>query len=83
MSHSVTPARGALRSRDASIGATLRHDAVLADGELTAETRFDPQSGPAAAAWAERATSWLGRATASQGLPSPASAPRRREWTVA
>jgi hypothetical protein len=64
---------GALSSLDASIGAALRHAEVLADDRLTAETRFDPQSGPAAAAWAKRATSRLGRAAASRGLPTPGS----------
>lgn len=71
MSYSSTAGLGALSSLDASIGAALRRDAVLAEDRLTAETRFDPQSGPRAAAWTARATSRLGRAAASRRLPTP------------
>jgi hypothetical protein len=83
MSHSSLSAQWVLSSLDASVGATLGHDAVLADDRLTAETRFDPRSGPAAAARAERATSRLGRAAASQVLPNPESAPRHGKQTIA
>jgi hypothetical protein len=66
-------APGALSSLHVSVGAAVRPAALLADDRLTAETRFDPQSGPAAATWAARATSRLGRAAASRGLPNPGS----------
>lgn len=75
--------RGPSSSLHASIGAPLRHDAIVADERLDAETRFDPQRGPAAAARAERATSRLGRAAASQRIPTPCSAAPRSEWTAA
>ncbi len=65
------PPTGRRRSlADASIGVVSRLDVVPANDQLTAETRLDPQSGPAAAASAERATSRLGRAAASRGLPT-------------
>ena len=73
MSHGITAGRSARSSLDASIGAAPRHTPARADGRLTAETRFDPQSKPAAAASAERATSRLGRAAASRGWPTPKS----------
>ena len=74
---------GLLSSLDASIDAALRHDAVLADERFTDGTRFDPQSKPAAAAWAERATSRLGRAAASQRIPILGSVAPGRNWRVA
>lgn len=66
----VGPASSSL---DASITAVPGHTAACADGSLTAGTRFDPQSEPAGSAWAERATSRLGRAAASRGHPIPGS----------
>lgn len=83
MSYSSTAGLGALSSLDASIGAALRHDAVLADDRLTAETRFDPQSGPAAAAWPARATSRPGGAAASRGRLAAESVTPRETRTVA
>ena len=82
MSCSSTAGLEPLSSLDASTSAALRYDAVLADARLTAGTRFDPQTGPAAVAWAVRATSRLGRAAASRGLPTRWSvAPRsKRMW---
>jgi hypothetical protein len=50
MSYSRTAGRRAWSSLDASIGAAPRHAAARAADRLTAETRFDPQSEPAAAA---------------------------------
>jgi hypothetical protein len=44
-----------------------------------AETRFDSQTGQAGAAPTERATSRLGRAAASRGLPIPGSVARQME----
>jgi hypothetical protein len=38
---------------------------------VLSRTRFDPQSEPAGSAWAERATSRLGRAAASRGHLMP------------
>ena len=70
MSHGITAERSAWSSLGASTGAVPRHTAARADGRLTAETRFDPQSEPAALASAERATSRLGRAAASRGWPT-------------
>lgn len=66
----VGPASSSL---DASITTVPSHAAACADGSLTAETRFDPQSEPAGSAWAERATSRLGRAAASRGHLIPGS----------
>ena len=70
MSYGSTAGRAAGSSLDASIGALL-HTAASADNCLAAETRFDPRSGPAAAASAERATSRSVRAAASRGRPTP------------
>jgi len=80
MSYGSTAGRAAGSSLDASIGALLRHTAASADNCLAAETRFDPRSGPAAAASAERATSRSVRAAASRGrhTPEPLTRPDRR-----
>ena len=61
-------------SLDASIGAATQYAATRAD-RLRANTRFDPRSKPAAAASAERATSWLGRAAASRGRATKGGGP--------
>jgi hypothetical protein len=83
MIHSTMAPGRASSSLDASIGAALRHDAVLADARPTAETRFDPQNGPAAMAWTVRATSRPGRAAASRGLPTRWSvAPRSQRMSL-
>jgi hypothetical protein len=73
MSYGSTARRAAGSSLYASIGALPRLTAARADDCLAAEARFDPQSGPAAAASAERATSRLARAAASRGRPTPES----------
>lgn len=75
MSYSSTARLVAMSSFDACIGAGLRYDAVLAEVRLTAETRFDPQSGPAAATWAVRSAPRPGRAAAPGAL--------RTTWSVA
>jgi hypothetical protein len=83
MIHSTMAPGRAWSSLDASTSAALRHDAVLADARPTADTRFDPQSGPAAMAWAVRATSRPGRAAASRGLPTRWSvAPRSKRMSL-
>lgn len=83
MSYSNTAERRAWSSHDASVDALLRHDASRADDRLTAETRFDPHSEPAAAASAARATSRPGRAAASRGRASSESVTPRERRTVA
>lgn len=83
MSHGSMARRAAGSSPDASIGARPRLTAARADNRLAAETRFDPQSGLAAAASAERATSRLGRAAASRGRPTPGSLTRAESQALA
>ena len=79
MSYSRTAGSGAWSSLDALIGAAPRHAA----DRLTAETRSDPPSEPAAAASAARATLRPGRAAASRGRPTSKSVTPRERWTVA